>query len=427
MVRTLRERGWAGAALALVAIPAFLVLTNYWTGQVHPWGGDVLSYQAIAEAAPGLPHLALGSAYTQRFVPNYLVGLFVWSTGLGMHAGYRLVWALALVALVVAFARGLLAARTSQAVFVIAFALFACNPYSLRESILVPGSVEDLTFVVGLGVLMWGLLDRSFALVLLGSAVAILSRQSELVVAPVAAFWVLRGPGWREQEDAVRRLRAIAVLALTAVLYAGVDLLTWSFSTRFEPSFPHDTILPLLVPTGGHLSTLASHLGRCLIPLLVPAAVLLGALVTGRSRDRRARLPFEFYASLAIAAAVIVQPLGVSPAFPGFAHNEQRLVGIGLLPLAVAAAIALQCRTVARERLQDRFTFSLVLGALLVGSLHHIFTRIGPLDLEGFVALQLLAALIVFGALAIPIRVGRLSGPRRTLPQTVDAMSTRSL
>jgi hypothetical protein len=118
--------------------------------------------------------------------------------------------------------------------------------------------------------------------------------------------------------------------------------------------------------------------------------------------------------------------LVVSPAFPGFAHNEQRLVGIGLLPLAVAAAIALQCRTVARERLNDRFTFSLVLGALLVGSLHHIFTRVGPPDLAGFVALQMLAALIIFGALAIPIPVGRLSGPRRRFPQTVDAMSTRS-
>lgn len=396
---------------------AFLLLTNYWTGlpsHTHPWGTDVISYQEMAAAAPGLPHIAIGSAYTQRFVPHYLVGLFAWATAVGIHPAYRIIWALCFAGLIGAFVRVLLALRLSTVVFAISFALFVLDPYSLRESILTPGAVQDLSFVLGLGLLMWGLLDSSFALVLVGSVVAILSRQTELLVAPVAAYWVLRGLGWREQATGQRRRRAAAVILLTALLYIAIDLVTSSFTKRFEPSFPHDTILPLLVPSHAHLSTLASHLGRCAIPLIMPAAVILATLLATRLRGARVwRLPFEFYASLAIGLAVIVQPIGVSPSFPGFAHNEQRLDGIGLLPIAIAAAIAL------REG-QRRGTLDLsptrvwiVLAALLVGSLHHIFTRIGPPNLTAFVALEILAAAVVFLALVAPARSGPTSAPAR--------------
>jgi hypothetical protein len=399
------QLGTRGVVLIMALLTAFLLLTNYWTGlpsHTHPWGTDVISYQEMAAPAPGLPHIVIGSAYTQRFVPHYLVGLFNWATAIGIHPAYRILWALCFAGLIGVFARALLALRLSTIVFALSFALFVLNPYSLRESILTPGAVQDLTFVLGLGLVMWGLLDGTFALVLVGSAVAILSRQTELLVAPVAAYWVLRGPGWREQAVRVRRGRAIWVILLTALLYVATDLLTSSFTRRFQPRFPHDTILTLLVPTHGHPSTLASHLGRCAIALIMPAAVILAALIASRLRGRAERLPFEFYASLAIGMGVIIQPIGVSPSFPGFAHNEQRLVGIGLLPIVVAAAIALR-----HGQHQGALRFSrsrvwIVFAALMVASLHHIFTRVGPSSLSMFVALQMLAAAVVFVALVAP-------------------------
>ncbi len=394
--------------LIVASVTAFLLLTNYWTGlasHTHPWGTDVISYQAMAAAAPGLPHFPIGSAYTQRFAPHYLVGLLNWATGMGIHPTYRVVWALCFAGLIGVFVQALRSLRLSTFVFALSFSLFVLDPYSLRESILTPGAIQDLTFVLGLGLLMWGLLDDMLALVLVGTAVAVLSRQTELLVAPVAAYWVLRGPSWRERAAHVRCARAVGVLLLTALLYIAMDLVTSSFTKRFEPSFPRDTILSLIVPTHGNLSTLASHLGRCAVPLIVPAAVILAVLVAGRLRNQpTVRLPFEFYASLAIAAAVIVQPIGVSPSFPGFAHNEQRLVGIGLLPVAVAGAVALREGQLQGVLDLSRPTVCVVLAAMALGSLHHIFTRIGPPSLSAFVALQILAAAVVFIALVVPVR-----------------------
>ncbi|HEV2943958.1 MAG TPA: hypothetical protein VGX26_02440 [Solirubrobacteraceae bacterium] len=402
--------------MTIAFLTAFLLLTNYWTGlpsHTHPWGTDVISYQEMALPAPGLPHVVIGSAYTQRFVPHYLVGLFNWATASGIHAAYRILWALCFAGLIGVFARALLALRLTKVVFALSFALFLLNPYSLRESILTPGAVQDLTFVLGLGLIMWGLLDDAFALVLAGSAVAILSRQTALLVAPVAAYWVLRGPGWREQAVRLRRGRAIGVILLTAVLYVATDLLTSSFTRRFQPRFPRDTILSLLVPSHGHISTLASHLGRCAIALIIPTTVILAALLAARLRGSRAeRLPFEFYASLLIGAAVIIQPIGVSPSFPGFAHNEQRLVGIGLLPIAVAAAIALRQGQRQGVLNLSPIRVGIALVALMVGSLHHIFTRVGPPSLSAFVALQIVVAAGVFVALVAPTN----SSSRRSAP-----------
>jgi hypothetical protein len=136
----------------------------------------------------------------------------------------------------------------------------------------------------------------------------------------------------------------------------------------------------------------------------MPAAVLMATLIVAKLRNRAAGgLPFEFYGCLAVAAAVIIQPLGVSPTFPGFAHNEQRLVGIGLLPLVLAAAVALRYAQMNGRLALGRQGLAIVIAFLAIGSLHHIYTVIGPPNLKDFVALELVAAGIVGAVILSPV------------------------
>src|SRR4051794_18301552 len=63
----------------------FVLVTNRWTGggELQPGTGDVESYEKLAAAAPGLPGgPPLGNAYTERFVPHWIVGIFHDVTGL---------------------------------------------------------------------------------------------------------------------------------------------------------------------------------------------------------------------------------------------------------------------------------------------------------------------------------------------------------
>src|SRR4051812_14326885 len=80
---------WAVA----VAAGTLVAITNRWVGNVgiHPWGGDVTSYERIASAAPGLPSARLGSAYTGRFAVHFVTGLLSDVLGIGLHAAYRVV------------------------------------------------------------------------------------------------------------------------------------------------------------------------------------------------------------------------------------------------------------------------------------------------------------------------------------------------
>jgi hypothetical protein len=109
-----------------------------------------------------------------------------------------------------------------------------------------------------------------------------------------------------------------------------------------------------------------------------------------------------------IGASIIVQPLIISPHFPGFEANEQRLTALGLFPLCVALAYLLrdlEPRTVPAWALAAGAT------ALMAASLHDRFTIIGPQTNGQFVALELLAA-VALGATMAAVVGGAGPGER---------------
>jgi hypothetical protein len=395
--------------VGIVAIVCLFAATNDWgaigTEAQLERDGDAAFYSQIAAAAPGLPDGEVGSAYAERFAFPWAAGtasdLFGFETSTPFWILTAAVALLAVCALTDICRRlGLPAPGTLLCV-----GLFVLNPYVLRPYTLSPVST-DLAFVGGLAILLWGLVTCGLAIVVAAAFVSALGRQTALLVGPAAVPWLLWGAGWRDR-DRRRRLLAVGLtVAAPLVAYALIKLAISSFSEPFAPSIPGDTVVPVIGDSLG-VSELGAHLARVIAPLVVCAACIAGVLVGLAMRGERYAPPAEFWCALTIAAAVIAQPLLISPDFPGFEHNEERLAALGVLPLCVSLAYLFRS---AERSLRAIPTSALVIGALALAaaSLHDTFTVVGPGNNGQFIALELVAAAVLAVTLAVVV-----ADPRR--------------
>ncbi len=395
----------------VLAMLAFLAATNHWYGWDQGIRAtealDTETYATIASAAPGFPDTEIGSAFTERFAVPWVLGSAGQLFGLGPHTPFRVMFALFAIvtlALMVDICRriGLGAWGTLLCV-----GLFALNPYVFRGDAIAPGPVDE-AFVIGTAIVIWGLVAVRFAGVLAGAAVSILGRQSALLAVPAAAVWLYAGTGWRSRPARERLVVAAIPVALVLVLYGAIKLAIPSFTYSFAPSIPSDTVIPVIGHPGS-ASALATHLARIAAPLVVWAGAIAGVLTGLWWIGGRLRPPVEFWCAILIGASIIVQPLIISPHFPGFEANEQRLTALGLFPLCVALAYLLRDLGP-----RDVPAWALIAGAiaLMAASLHDKFTIIGPQGNGQFVALELLAAAALGVTLAAVIGFDRW-GERR--------------
>jgi hypothetical protein len=366
------------------AMVAWLAITN--AVLFGPARTDALYYREMAASAPGLPDEVIGSAYTGRLVPHYLVGLLAEVSGASLHAAYVVSLVVVVTALLVVL--HLLLRYMSLPVYALLAGIVVLSPYAFRPYLASAWNLQDLVFVLGTAVCLLGLLHRRSALVLLGLAVAICGRQSALPLAPVAALWVLADPAWRAKSRRLRLGTAMGVLALVVGVYSAIMFAVAPFSKDYEPHIPGDTVLALLQDLPSNARSLVAHLGRSVVPLLVPGAVLVATLTLRRTKGLP-WLSWPAFGCLTVGAAIIGQPIAIDPAFPGFAYNEQRLVALGLLPLAVA--IGLLLAPVAPRRVAGPM-IAMMAVLLSVSSLHHLFTRVGPPTTTTFLASQAVAA-----------------------------------
>lgn len=392
----------------------FLAATNHW----YSWDAgikattalDTSTYATIAAAAPQFPHAAIGSAFTERFAFPWLLGTAGELLGVGTHGPFRVMFALFVLVTL-----GLLAdicRRLGLGVVssLLCVGVFALNPYVFRGGAIAPGPVDE-AFVVGIAVLLWGLVAVRFTGVVAGAAIAILGRQSALLAVPAAGAWLWAGAGWRSPPARERATRiAVPVIAVVA-LYATLRLSVTSFTYSFAPSIPADTVVPV-VGHPGSVSELATHLARIAAPLVVWAGAVAGAFAGHAYAGERLRPPTEFWCAVAIAASIILQPLAISPHFPGFEANEQRLAALGLFPLCVGLAYLVRG---AEASLRAAPPWALLAGggALLAASLHDAYTVVGPATNGQFVALELIAAAVLGTAVAACVAGGGAGSPAR--------------
>ena len=358
-----------------------------------PGESDVAQYLPMAEAAPDRPTQGIGSVYTGRYFTHWAVGMVHELTGVSIKGSYALVWVLVCVVLLFVVHLLLRTLGLPLWTYALCAGLFLLNPYSIRQALIETGRVQDFVLVLGVAVALIGLVRVRPALVLLGVAVAICGRQTALLVGVVAALWVLRGEGWRALPRARRWLVAAATVGVVGAIYAAIKVVTEPFSIEYEPQFPADTLLDRLDP--GSAGDVGKHVLRTFIPLVVPGAVLVALLSLRGVRS----LPWPAIGMSVVAAAIVVQPLALDPDYAGFASNEQRLSGLAVLPLALA--IGAVARDLRLRREPSPVWWAALALLLALGSLHHVFTDVGPSGLGQFVALQLLVAV----GLAVLVRL----------------------
>lgn len=395
----------------LAAIAVFFVLTTRWlgwrTGIAVTGGQDVHQYELMAEAAPGLPGTQVGSAYTARFLIHWSVGAAAGLVGVSVELAYRIACLAAMAAFALTARLCLIRLGVTGWALRLCLALAVLNPYALRYYALVPGYLSDVVFQLGLALALLGTFSRRSWTLLVGVVVAVLARQTIVVVAPVLAVWLLvadRGrPGGRW-----RLVTAVATVALPFGALAGVERLTRPFTTEFAPRLPEDTVLPLIRDLPATAAVLGDHLLRVAAPLLLVLSMLVAlALVHLR---RRRPLPAELYLCALVSAAVVGQPLVIGPTFPGFAGNEPRLSALGFLPLVLCLGLAFRS---SQAVLTARTAVPLVL-LVALASLHHVYTAVGPATATQFVALQAVAAALAF------VLVLMATGPRPEVPGPAD-------
>ncbi len=388
-VTAFRTTATSPKAWLLVAMFLVLVVTN--AGFDRPPVDDALSYRAIAAAAPGVPAEPVGSAYTGRFAIHYLVGLFSHLTSFSLSTSYDIVWVVLVAALLAALHANLRTLPTPA--YAMCAALFIFDPYALRSYLLETSMLQDLVFLIGLALCLLALRRPSVRLLLIGSTIAILGRQTAITLAPVAAAWVLLDPAWR---GSIRRpvawCAAGATCVLTFGIFAATKAFTAGFSKYYEPSILHDSVMNTLVQLPDSATSLAAHLARTDIPLLIPLTVIAALVWKAGWRT----VPFAFWGSLVLALAIAAQPALIDPDWVGFHSNEQRLSALALLPLVCAAAEVL-ARFAPTALGWPRA--ALAVGLLAVASLHHEFSSFGPRSLLQFLTEEV----VIAGCLAVLI------------------------
>jgi hypothetical protein len=386
-----------------LALAGFLLMTMHWrswTAGVHELGAqDSLTYSRISAAAPGLPAKGIGSAFAYRFVLHWAVGSVSWLTGIQLHATYTLAWAalsttILLVVVLIARRLRLDAFATVVVVLVVAF-----SPYLIRYYAIAPGYISDQLFMVGLAVTLLGLARNHIPLVVLGVVVAVVARQTGFLLAPASAVWIWWGDGWKERSRGARLTFVVSICGITALLGGALTAASSSWSYPYDPSFPGDTIFR------SQANAVPAHVAKSVAPLFTCFALLAVALwYLPRDARGRPRIPVEVGAALCIAAAVALQTILIGPQFPGLKGNEPRLTALALPALAVALAYALRANGFSADvgaapAIWDVRAFAIV-ALLALGSLHHLYTIVGPSGQGQFIALELASGVAAAGLLA---------------------------
>jgi hypothetical protein len=402
-VRSRRRKAVDGPRACSAAAPYALGALAFWlvTGlAVQRWASweegiqeqfaaDTRAYETIARAAPSLPDGLLLRPFAERFPVHWLVGAVADATGAGLHSLYRGAQLVCLALMLVVVFEVLSTLRLSAGEQLLALGVLAASAYPVHYLLAAPGMLSDGVFLLGLSLSLLGFVLGSFGLVLGGLVLGVLGRQTGVPVAFAAAIWVAMAPAWRP----TRWLRAGAVALVPLALWLALHLAADGFAESQRGGIHDLTGIGFL----SDLGDVSAHLGRVLLGILVPGALVAGAWLRTRGDVPRG--------ALLLAAAVAVQPLVLGPTSTG--GNETRLAALAVPALAVAAGALLrgaQLRT---------WETALLAAAIFVAGLHHRYTHVG-LDRPAWLAAEIAGSAVIVAVLARPVAAELVAARGRT-------------
>lgn len=328
---------------------------------------DSYHYLAMARAAPSLPQEKLTFHASQRLAIPYLLGMVNRVMPVEMHRLFQIAVVLTELAILLVLAGILkdLSVQRRQAHLVLA--ILALNPWAFRAYLTFPEMIADVGFVLGLAIMLRGLVKGGGATVFAGQLMASLSRQTGLLLVPMAVVWV-----WRDRKSwagliVPRRLAlCLAMTVLAGGVYAATARVAAGFSDPNENGVHIYGIVTWLA-TEFDLLVLVQFLLRALAGAAIPVVFLLGIAHRWKNHaGYSGRVPTLLLGTVCIWA----QPLLAGPAITG--GNGPRLLAMGLLPLCLALAITLRDAGVFTDA-SSRRRSSWILVLLALSSMHHLY------------------------------------------------------
>jgi hypothetical protein len=421
-------RSYGGRLLAATfGFLVFLGVTNKWVSwhaSIYTYKAyDDVNYRLMAQAAPGLlEHRRIPEWHAERFAVAWVVGASAKLLGYSVPNSFRVWVIIALLAICLALAEILIRVGLSLQAAIVCMGVFVLNAYSLRPYLLAPGGVDDLGLVLGTTIAVRGLVLRSPASLLGGLMLATVCRQTALPPAAVAALAVAVDPAWRQRLGRGRIPFAIATIAIPLAIYAVIRVVSQPFAGP-APTLDAMTLLGASLSAG----SLVQHFARCVNVLLSIAALLIAVWWLARGApapDRRSPTPgprAAIYACLGFGLAIIAQPVVMNPVWATF--NENRLSVMGLIPLVVGLALMLGELERAQVRPLPVRTAAVLVGLLVLGSFHHIYTVIGTADKAQTLVLE---AIVAVALLLVTVRSYGAWPARHPALGTAAADTTRS-
>lgn len=345
------------------------------------FGSDMRFYELIARASPSFPDEHVLRPYAERFPVHWLVGGLAAATDAGLHPLYRLAELLCLALVLMVLHAALARLDLEPSPHLLALGVFAASAYPVHYLLAAPGMLSDGVFLLGFSLCLLGFVRGWLALVVGGLVVAVLGRQTGVPVALAAALWAFFAPAWRN----VRWWAAAATGFVPLGLWLVLHFASSSFASPERGGIQDLTAVGFL----SDLGDVSGHLGRVLLGVLVPSALVAGAWMRTRGDVPRG--------ALLLAAVVVVQPLVLGPASTG--GNETRLAALALPALALAAGALLR-----GTRLRTWETAVIAL-ALFAAGLHHRYTHLG-LDRAAWLTFEIAGAAVILGVLARPAAAG---------------------
>jgi hypothetical protein len=218
---------------AIVLLMFFsVVITNRFVGfeeVVMNGFSDVNSYTAIAKAFPHLPKSVAMFHHAQRLFFPYIIGMISYVSGMSLYTSFMVFTIIFLLASLYVIDGILRFYNVSEPLYAVCMALVIFNPYVIRQYLLAPGMITDLMFFFGTAVIISGLIRKSIFMLVSGSIVAILARQTALVFIPGFFVWIFISGNFSDRSLKNKIFNFTVISVIIILLYKITDV----FASKF--------------------------------------------------------------------------------------------------------------------------------------------------------------------------------------------------
>lgn len=158
---------------------------------------DGLSYMNIANYSYNFSEETLHYHHAQRFYLPYLIGLIGNTFNIDNYFVFRVFVYLSLLIILFFHSMIVFESKCNLKSAIIATSLIFLNPYLIRYFIAVPTMVNDMFFLLGLYIFMYGLFKKNFYIIV-GTILALISRQTGLFLYIGCVFYLYKNKMFKE-------------------------------------------------------------------------------------------------------------------------------------------------------------------------------------------------------------------------------------